>query len=135
MSALYSGGKGDLERLRRVTTDYCVCPGDIIVTYECTVFGGYGVATVWKGNFFHCSNGKQEIQYAHSPLTSEEGMDSNVRICNDGKIVGRIIRVENESLTSQLSVALTNDTGGSIECIGDNGTDAYRVGTLNLTTG
>ena len=123
-------------KLIKVSSNDCACPGDI-VTYECTVFGGSGVTTVWKGNFFHCSNGKQVIEFVHSQLTSEEGVvGSIVRICNNGNIVGRIVRVENEHLTSQLNVTLTNDIAGeSIECISDNGTDIYRVGLLNLTSG
>ena len=116
----------------RVTTDTCLCPGDI-VTYECTVFGGSGATTVWKGNFFHCSNGKQVIEYLHSQLMSGESI---VRICNNGDIVGGIVSVDNESLTSRISIALTcNIFGESIECISDNGTNICRVGFESLTTG
>ena len=133
MYAVFSGCKGDQPgSLMRVTADDCVCPGDI-VTYECTVFGGSGVTSVWKGNFFRCCNGKQAIEYIHSQLTSEE---SNVRICNNGDIVGGIVRVENERLTSQISIALTyNISGKGIECISDSGTNIRRVGFENLTTG
>ena len=51
-AAVFSGCKGDPgESLMRVTNDGSVCPGDI-VTYECTVFGGSRVTTIWKENFF-----------------------------------------------------------------------------------
>ena len=49
--------------------------------------------------------------------------------------MGRIVRVENGSFTSQLNVILTPDIAGkNTECAYDNGT-IYRVGSLNLTTG
>jgi hypothetical protein len=106
------------------------------VTYECTVCGGYGGITVWIGDFFHCSSGKQAIELVHSHFSPERsgGEASIVRICNDGNIAGRIVRVENNnSYTSQLNVTLTPDiTGKRIECAYDNGT-IHRVGSLNIT--
>ena len=115
-----------------VSTNDCVCPGDIL-TYECTVLGGSGGLTVWKGDFFHCSNGIQQIELVHVQLM--EG-DFSSRTCNDGSIVAKIVRVENDSFISQLNVTLThNITGRSIECISDNGTTTESVGSLNLTSG
>ena len=111
----------------------CICPGDI-VTYECTVVGNYGGFTVWMGDFFHCSSGKRVIELLHRPLV--EGGTSNERTCNNGAVVGRIIRVENGTFTSQLNVSLTPDiVGKSIECANDNGTRIHRVGSLNLAIG
>jgi molybdopterin-binding protein len=114
--------------------------------YECTVFGDYGGITVWMGDFFHCSNGKQEIALVHSQFTlGPEGEASNSRTCNSGDarhmIVGKIVRVENGSFTSQLNVTLPPDSniiaGKSIECAYDNGTSVYPIGTatLNFTAG
>ena len=117
------------ERLIKVPTDGCVCPGDVM-TYECTVFGGIGTTTVWKSDVFQCSSGKQVIELIHS--TNE----SIIRVCNNGDIVARTVRSESDSFTSlsQLNVTLTRDiAGGSIECIGDNGTYTHRVGLLNVT--
>ena len=119
------------EMLIKVSTNDCICPGNI-VTYECTVFGGSGTSTVWKSNFFQCSSGK-ELVLVHRLLS--EGEESHARICNDGDTVGRIVRIENNYFTSQLNVTLTAGIAGeSIKCIGDNGTNTHRIGLLNLTT-
>ena len=115
---LYAIGCIGEERLMQVPTNDCVCPDDI-VTYEYTVFGGIGTTTIWKSDFFQCSSGKQLIELVHRSLTEE----SHARICNNGDIVGRIVRNENNYFTSQLNITLTDDiTGGIIECISDNGT-------------
>ena len=113
----------------------CVCPGDTL-TYECTVVGDRGGITVWMGDFFRCPNGKKEIGLLHSDFTNgQAGGVYNTQTCNDGNVVGRIIRVENGVFTSQLNVTLTSDIiGRSIECAYDNGT-THRIGSLNLTTG
>ena len=101
------------------------------MTYECTVFGGAEVITVWKGDFFRCSTGKRLIELVH-----RQRYDFSSQICNDGNVVGRFVRVENNSFISQLNVTLTHDIAGkSIECISDNGTYTERVGSLNLTSG
>jgi hypothetical protein len=116
-------------------SDECICPGDT-VTYECTVIGNYGGFTVWVGDFFRCSSGRQVIELRHHQLMNiQEGGVPNARICNNGSIAGRLIRVENGRFTSQLNVTLTSDiVGRSIECAYDNGT-IHRIGSLNLTTG
>ena len=114
----------------------CLCPGDV-VTYECTVVGDYGGITIWMGDFFSCLADSQVIELVHSQLITNrpEGKAFNARTCNDGNIVGRIVRVENGRYISQLNVTLTSDiVGKSIECAYDNGT-VYRIGSLNLTTG
>ena len=87
--------------------------------------------TVWKGDFFDCSTGKREIELVHRE-------DLSPHICNEGTVtvVAKIVRVENNSFTSQLNVTLTHAIAGkSIECISDNGTNTERVGLLNLTSG
>ena len=120
------------ERLLNIFSDDCVCPGDV-VTFECTVIGGFGTTTVWKSDIFHCSSGKQVIELVHRPVNFEQEGD-NTRACNNGDIVGRIVRSENDSFTSQLNVTLTqNISGGRIECIGDNGISTHRIGSLNIT--
>ena len=113
-----------------MSTNECVCPGNI-VTYECTVFGGIGATTVWKSDIFQCSSGKQVIEFVHKLSTLEEGY----RVCNNGDIAGRIVRIENNHFTSQLNVTLSYDVAGrNIECISDNGTNTHRIGLLNITT-
>lgn len=59
-------------------------------------------------------------------------------ICNNGTIVGQIIREENNSYTSQLIVLMTPDLiGRTVECAANNGTEENLIGvtTLLLTTG
>ena len=113
----------------------CACPGDTL-TYECTVVGDIGGITLWMGDFFHCPNGRQEIQLLHSDFTNGRGEEAySTQICNNGDVVGRNIRGENGSFTSQLYVTLTSDIAGkTIECAYDNGT-VHRVGSLNLAIG
>ena len=114
----------------------CACPGDIL-TYECIVTGDIGGITLWMGDFFHCPNRRQEIQLLHSDFTNERGREAyySTQMCNDGNVVGRIIRSENGSYTSQLNVTFTSDIAGrTIECAYDNGT-VHRVGSLNLVVG
>ena len=100
-----------------VSTDSCIYPGDIL-TYECTVMGGHGGITVWKGTAFNCSQSDNEINLLHRRFQSDAVM------CNNGTIVGLGIRVENNSsFTSQLNVTVTADViGESVECVHDNGT-------------
>ena len=102
------------------------------MTYECTVFGGTSdIVTVWKGDFFNCPTGIREIHLIHGGRE-----DFIPQICNDGNVVGRFIRIVNDSFVSQLNVTLTCDiTDKSVECIRDSGTNTERVGSLNLTSG
>jgi hypothetical protein len=119
------------ELIESSTTDsVLVCPGDI-VTYECTVFGGTEATTIWKGDFFSCLSGKRALEFVHSRTDNFSSQS-----CNDGNVVGRFVRIENDSFTSQLNITLKRDIAGkSIECISDNGTDVKRVGLMNLTSG
>ena len=76
------------ESLIEVSTNECICPGNILM-YKCTVLDGIGATTIWKSGFFQCSSGKQLIELVHRPLT--EGDESNARVCNNGDIVGTIV--------------------------------------------
>lgn len=89
----------------------CIRPCDT-VTYECTVNGDQGGFTVWAGDFFYCSSGKRVIELQHMPTRVGDTPEFTDRTCNNGNIVGRIIRVENGSFTSQLNVTLTSDIIG-----------------------
>ena len=114
----------------------CICLGNN-VTYECTVQGDYGGFTLWMGDFFYCSlsNHEQLIELSHSQLLTNNVHGGEAKLCNNGNIVGRIIRIENDSFISQLNVTLTSDiVGKSIECAYDNGT-VHSVGSLSITTG
>ena len=105
------------------------------MTYECTVVGEYGGFTIWTGDFLHCSNGKRVIELRHSQSTNAQGGVFSTRICNNGNIVGRLVRIENGGFISQLNVTVTSEIAGrTIDCSYDNGT-IHRIGSINLTTG
>ena len=64
----------------------CVCPGDTL-TYECTVVSDRGGITVWMGDFFHCPNGKREIELLHNDFTSGQGVRAySTQTCNNGNV-------------------------------------------------
>ena len=122
-----------VSELRKVTTSDCACPGDNQI-YECTVVGGLGGITVWRGTAFNCEVGA-EINLLHSQFVLEEGAFGN---CNGGAIRGRSLRIENNRYISQLSVMLSSDLSGeTIECIYDNGRTITQIGnySISLTTG
>ena len=90
--------------------------------------GGLGGITVWKGTAFNCSQRDNEIALLHGRFQSE-------KTCNNETIIGRGIRVENNSsFTSLLNVTVTPDViGESIECVHDNGT-LTTIGSSIVTT-
>ena len=74
-------------------------------------------ATIWRGTALECSEAGNEIVLFHSTTAQKE--------CNDGAIIGSVIRAENISYTSQLTVTVTSEMiGRSISCIHDNGVSA-----------
>ena len=87
----------------------------------------------WR--LFQCSNGKRVIELRYSQSTNAQGGVSSTRICNDGNIMGRLVRIENGGFISQLNVTVTSEIAGrTIDCAYDNGT-MHRIGSINLTTG
>lgn len=111
----------------------CTCPGHNQV-YECTVVGEG--ATIWKGTAFECAATNNEIVLFHE---YSNGMSSNQRACNNGTIIGRIIRAENGTYTSQVTVVVRPEMASrSIQCIYDSidGTTT-EIGSaiLAITTG
>ena len=118
--------------------DGCVCPGDV-VTYECTVIGR--TTTVWRGSAVHCTESNNEVVFLlneHNDHTSSGGI---YRSCKNGNSQGRIVRVENDSIslvnyTSQLNITLTSDlVNQSIECVDDDGSSETVIGSANITEG
>ena len=108
----------------------CTCQGHN-VRYECTVSGSG--ATIWKGTEFDCSSNNEIIILHSINYTSERP-----KTCNNGAIVGRAVRTENDSYMSQLTVHISdelNDT--TVVCVHDNGTDSVEIGSavLSITTG
>ena len=112
-----------------MNSNKCVCPGDIL-TYECTVMGQYQGSTIWKGTVFRSCN-IEEITLLHNRFQSNGG---TVHVCNDRAIVARIVSVEGNNYTSQLSVVVTPEiVGNSIECRHDNGTSLSTTIYLSST--
>ena len=110
----------------------CICPGDVVI-YECTVMGGFGGTTVFKGksmtNFSFDICTRNELTLFHD-LFNHSVTESVKRTCNNGTVIGQILTSENDTYTSQLNVTVTNELlGAQIECIHDNGTQRYVVGT------
>ena len=83
---------------------------------------------MWKGNVLvGC-----EVALLHNQFDTDFGT------CNNGAVVGRGVRNENNCYTSQLTVLVTPDLNGrTIECHNDNGIQETPVNstTLLLTTG
>ena len=89
-------------------------------------------AITWRGTAFECSDAGNEIVLFHSTTAQGE--------CNNGAIVGRVIRAENNSYTSQLTVTVNTDSemiGRNISCIHNNGVSANVIGSsvLAITRG
>ena len=84
------------------------------MTYECTVLGEG--AFIWSGSALDCPSSSNEIILLQ--------IDFGLYItCNNGDIVARILPVEGNNYTSQLSVTITPGTAGkTIECGYENGT-------------
>ena len=92
--------------------------------YECRVTGRG--ATVWRGSAFNCPSTNNEILFLHSSSGIE-------KVCNDGVIVGRAIRAENDTYISQLTVSVSAEMiGMNISCFHDSGA-AELIGSSVLT--
>ena len=108
-----------------VAKNTCTCEGYNQI-YECTITGG--AATVWKGSAFDCPERGNEITLFHNN-------NSTVGVCNDGEITARIIRVENDIYTTQLTVNVSSELDGqNITCANDTGTELSEVGSLVVNT-
>ena len=102
------------------------------MTYQCTVFGG--AATVWRGTAFDCSFINNEIVIFHDINYTSQ----NPLTCNNGAIIGQVVRAENDSYTSQITVQISDELNGTtVVCAHDNGTDSIEIGSaiLDITTG
>ena len=111
----------------------CACPGDIL-TYKCTVVGGFGGATILRGKSttFSCysagSHGQKIILWHRLFDIGTSG------VCNNGTIVGQSLRAENGSYTSQFNITVSSELiGETIECAHDNGSITSPVGHLKIS--
>ena len=96
----------------------CACPGNTL-TYECTVMGDRGGATVWTGTALSsCTS--DEIALFHSRFTTSGGVSGS---CNSGATVAQSLSVQDNLYTSQLNITILNNTEGEIvTCLYDAGT-------------
>ena len=71
----------------------CICPGYDLTFAECTVKGGPGDITVWKGSAFDCSS--NEIALIHSLFGSDtQSQTVAAGECNNGSIRAHSVQVE-----------------------------------------
>ena len=92
--------------------------------YECTVYGSS--AAFWKGTAVNCPESNNEINF---------NTFLNTASCNEGAINASVIRADNNSYTSQLTVSVTSvRNGGNISCFSE-GADGLNVliGSVDLT--
>ena len=60
--------------IRLTSANACVCSGDTLY-YEYSVTGG--IATVWKGSAFDCSQKRNEITVPHGEFSQFVGLSCN----------------------------------------------------------
>lgn len=109
-----------------VAINSCTCEGHTQI-YECRVTGNG--ATIWKGSALDCSSSRNEIIILSSDSVNRS------RICNNGAIAGRLVRRENDSYLTQLSVSVSSEViSRNISCYHEVGHDLVEIGTLYLPT-
>ena len=111
-----------------VAKNSCTCEGYDQV-YECRIAGNG--AAVWRGSAFNCPATGNEIFFLHSSSGIE-------KTCNDGAIIGRLVRTENNIYISQLTVSVSAEMiGKNISCFHDSGATPNLIGSslLALTRG
>jgi hypothetical protein len=108
------GETGTFESSKLVLTQGCACP-DSTLTYECSIVGEQGGATIWFGTAFNCESNESVLfhnRFGNTGGTLDE--------CNNGAIVARSLSVNGSIYTSQLNVTVTPGIGGkTIMCIHD----------------
>ena len=85
---------------------------------------------VWRGNVFDCNSANDEIVLLHEGNFS---IHSAFVSCNNGAIVGRILRVEDNHYTSQINITLHSELiGADIKCSRDSGLSVTSVGISSM---
>ena len=125
-----------LERRLFLRND-CSCPG-YNLTFECTVAGDIGGATVWKGEVFQNS--------CMTPifLRHREFMQGVSAVCSNNDVILHAVSLHVESFdtenncssyTSQLNITYsTSLIGSTIVCAYDNGTQVIPVDSRSITS-
>ena len=99
---------------------------------------------MWSGNAFSCSSSNNEIYLLEGNFNQNESLNAgsslNSETCNNGMIMGRVIRVDKASgfYTSQLSITVLSSEliGKNVSCAQINGSTTELIGsaTIILTT-
>ena len=114
MSPSFSPTGVPLVGLQLVSISQCDCLGQTL-TYECTVMGDSGGATVWTGTALNCPS--DEIVLLHRRFTDP---DRAIRSCNNGATVAQSLSVQDNLYTSQLTATIVPDiVGKSFMCFYD----------------
>ena len=93
---MYPSIGGTIEGLRLVSTSRYGCFGEFL-TYECTIMGSSGEATVWTGTALrNCPN--HEITLLHQRFTEFGGI---IRSCNNGTTVAQSCSVQKWHFSTQ----------------------------------
>ena len=113
-----------------INNSNCTCEGYNQI-YECRITGSGAI--VWRGTAFDCPESSNEIVLL-------QGSFGTQAVCNNGAISGRIIRVENNTYISQLSVSVSAEMiGSNISCYhdsrGSQNVNLIGSSSLTLTTG
>ena len=87
------------------------------------------VHCVWWYNYSLERNSNEIVIFHDINYTSQKP-----QTCNNGAIIGHVVRAENDSYMSQISDELN---GTTVVCAHDNGTDSIEIGSaiLDITTG
>jgi hypothetical protein len=116
------------------------CRGDTL-TFDCTVNGGHGVATVWKGSAFNCTHSNNDITLLHSRSNSsvnENGM------CDGGELKAyaelEVLNSNRDKFLSQINITTTYSftrSNFTVACFYDDGMDETVVSnwTVSISNG
>jgi hypothetical protein len=112
-----------------VSTSQCDCL-DQTLTYECTVTGDLGGATVWAGTVLNCPS--DEIVLLHRHFTEPDGA---IRSCNSGATVAQSLSIQDNLYSSQLNVTVTHNVAGkTIMCFYDGMGDGTYSNASQFST-
>ena len=92
---------------------------------------GTGVATVWRGTAFQCSDAANQIFLSHFNFASTTGE------CNSGEIVAYGVHAANGCYTSRINITMSHDVEGKvIQCALDDGTSPtlFEIGNSTIPT-
>ena len=103
----------------------CTCEGSHQF-YDCTV--DRANSTVWRGTALNCPAINNEIVFQY-------GAPGAVNTsCNEGAVSGYVIRANDSSYTSRLSIFITPALNGSrVSCFSDGSRGTVKVGSSDLT--